>query len=118
MKAKDVLGRQGEELAARFLADKGYRILERNWRCPLGEIDLIAEYLGVTVFVEVKTRSGLQYGHPFEAITIAKLARLRKLSRAWCDAAASGQRQIRIDAIAVVALRSKPVTVEHLVGIF
>ena len=58
----------------------------RNWRCPQGEIDVVAEHAGATVFVEVKTRSGLRYGHPFEAITVAKLARLKRLSAAWCEA--------------------------------
>ncbi|CAN5159013.1 YraN family protein [soil metagenome] len=118
MKAKDVLGRRGEVLATEYLVQQGYTILDRNWRCPLGEIDVIAQTRGVTVFVEVKTRSGLRYGHPFESITVAKLARLRRLSHAWCEAAPPGRRQIRIDAIGVVAPPSGAATIEHLEGIF
>jgi putative endonuclease len=118
MKAKDELGRRGEQLATDYLAGRGYTILERNWRCAQGEIDVVAETAGVTVFVEVKTRSGLRYGHPFEAITVAKLARLKRLSAAWCEASGGGRRQIRIDVIAVVAPLRDPATVEHLEGIF
>ena len=118
MKAKDRLGRQGEDLAADYLVEQGYSIIERNWRCRQGEIDVVAERDGITVFVEVKTRSGLRYGHPFEAITIAKLARLRRLAAAWCESADSRRRQIRIDAIGVVAPPREQVTIEHLVGIF
>ncbi|RFA22029.1 YraN family protein [Subtercola boreus] len=118
MRAKDELGRRGETLAADYLVEHGYTILERNWRCRQGEIDVIAEHEGVTVFVEVKTRSGLRYGHPFEAITIAKLARLRRLASAWCDKAESKRRRIRIDAIGVVAAPRQPVLIEHLTGIF
>ncbi|MEA9985681.1 MULTISPECIES: YraN family protein [Subtercola] len=118
MKAKDVLGRRGEQLAADYLVERGYTILGRNWRCAQGEIDVIAEHGGVTVFVEVKTRSGLRYGHPFEAITVAKLARLRRLSSAWCEAAGGGRRQIRVDAIGVVAPAGSVPVVEHLEGIF
>ncbi|HOW01581.1 MAG TPA: YraN family protein, partial [Rhodoglobus sp.] len=57
MAAKDALGRRGEEIAARYLASRGLAIVERNWRCPQGEIDLIARDGGELVFVEVKTRS-------------------------------------------------------------
>ncbi|RFA08719.1 hypothetical protein B7R54_05360 [Subtercola boreus] len=118
MKAKDEVGRRGEDLAADYLLEQGYSILERNWRCRQGEIDVVAEHEGVTVFVEVKTRSGLRYGHPFEAITIAKLARLRRLASAWCETAKPGRRQIRIDAIGVLVPPRQPVVIEHLVGIF
>ncbi|WP_188680578.1 YraN family protein [Subtercola lobariae] len=118
MKAKDELGRRGEQLAADYLVGRGYTILERNWRCSQGEIDVVAQTAGVTVFVEVKTRSGLWYGHPFESITVAKLARLKRLSTAWCEAAGGGRRQIRIDAIGVVAPLRDAATVEHLEGIF
>ncbi|UFS60986.1 YraN family protein [Subtercola endophyticus] len=144
MKAKDELGRRGEQLAVDHLVGAGYTIVQRNWRCTQGEIDIVAERRGVVVFVEVKTRSGLRYGHPFEAITVAKLARLKRLSAAWCeahgaeataegnsgdsdgdggvDAAAANRRrarrQIRIDAIGVVAPTGRPATIEHLEGIF
>ncbi|MEJ3404228.1 YraN family protein [Rathayibacter sp. YIM 133350] len=114
MAAKDDLGRWGEDLAADYLRQHGYRVLERNWRCRQGEIDVVAEHDGEIVFVEVKTRSSLAYGHPFEAITLGKLARMRRLALAWCVDSGRHHR-IRLDAIAIVAPRDTPVSIEHLV---
>lgn len=118
MAAKDDLGRRGERIAERFLTDAGLDILDRNWRCPIGELDLVARDGDETVFVEVKTRSGEGFGHPFEAITPVKLARLRRLAAAWCDAHPGRGERIRIDAIAVVAPRAGVVVVEHLERVF
>lgn len=92
-------------------------MLDRNWRCPQGEIDLVLRDGDETVFVEVKTRTSTTYGHPLEAITVVKLARLRRLAMAWC-AAHPGAGRIRIDAVAVVAPRRAPATVEHLERVF
>ena len=117
MAAKDELGRRGEQIAERFLRDAGLAILDRNWRCPIGELDLVARDGDETVFVEVKTRSGEAYGHPFEAITPTKLARLRRLAFAWCDAQGMRRRRIRVDAVAVLAPKGGVVVVEHLVGV-
>jgi putative endonuclease len=118
MAAKDALGRRGEEIAARYLASRGLAIVERNWRCPQGEIDVIARDGGELVFVEVKTRSSVAFGHPLESITPVKLARLRRLAAAWCDAHPGGHETIRIDAIAVIAPRVGNVEVEHLERVF
>ncbi len=118
MAAKDDLGRRGEALAAAYLEVRGYRIIDRNWRCAQGEIDLVATINERVVFVEVKTRSGLGYGHPLEAITLQKLARLRRLARAWCAAHPGKAREIRIDAVAVIAPRIGPPTVEHRERVF
>lgn len=118
MAAKDTLGKAGEELAAKYLIAAGYRIVARNWRCAQGEIDVIAEHNGEIVFVEVKTRSGLAFGHPFEAITVAKLARLRRLARVWCTQAGGRFPRIRIDAIAVIAPRGRDALLEHLERVF
>lgn len=115
---KDDLGRRGEECAAVYLTDAGYRLLERNWRCQQGEIDLIAEHDGLIVFVEVKSRSSVAFGHPFEAITIEKVARLRRLAATWCDESQTSPRRIRIDAIAVIAPFAPVPEIEHLTGIF
>lgn len=119
MASKDDLGRRGEELAARYLTGRGYRILDRNWRCRLGEIDIVAERSGTVAVVEVKTRSSTAYGHPFDAITPAKAARLRRLAVAWCDAAQRAPRTLRVDAIAVLVPRGAPddeIVIEHLTG--
>lgn len=118
MAAKDTLGRRGEDLAADYLTGAGLEIVERNWRCSLGEIDIVAREGGETVFVEVKTRAGLGYGHPLESITVAKLARLRRLAGAWCEAHPGSFTGIRIDAVAVIAPRGSGVTIEHLRRVF
>jgi putative endonuclease len=115
---KDDLGRRGEHYAADFLAEAGYRILARNWRCQQGEIDLIVERGGEVVFVEVKTRSSEAFGHPFEAVTVAKLARLRRLAAQWCDAAQPRPARIRIDVVGVIAPNRGETRVEHLEGVF
>ena len=118
MAAKDLLGKRGEDLAAAFLAEAGYTILGRNWRCGQGEIDVVA-FDGVeTAFVEVKTRSSVTFGHPLEAITPHKLARLRRLAAAWCEAHPGHHTRIRIDAIAVIAPTSGEPQLEHLKRVF
>lgn len=118
MAEKDALGRTGEQLAVEFLVQSGYRVLERNWRCRQGEIDIIARDGATTVFVEVKTRSGLGYGHPFEALSLPKLARLRRLAGAWCEAHPLVVGDIRIDAIAVISPRFAPPQIGHLESVF
>lgn len=120
MARKDELGRRGEELAARYLQGQGYRVLDRNWRCRIGEIDLVIERAGALAVVEVKTRSSIAFGHPFEAITPAKAARLRRLTAQWCQQNDVGPRAIRVDAVAVLAAPGAgddEVAIEHLIGI-
>lgn len=118
MARKDELGRRGEGCAAAFLVAEGYTVIARNWRCPQGEVDLVVEREGEVVFVEVKTRSGTAFGHPFEAITAAKLARLRRLAALWCDESELRPGRIRIDAIAVIAAPGAAPVIEHLAGVF
>lgn len=112
MARKDVLGRTGEQLAVDHLIARGFTIIDRNWRCSLGEIDIVAREADTTVVVEVKTRGGAGYGHPFEAITPVKLARLRRLAAAWCTEHGPVD-ALRIDAVAIVANRHG-VVVEHV----
>lgn len=118
MAAKDELGRRGEALAAEHLEQRGLEVLDRNWRCQQGEIDLVARDGGELVFVEVKTRSSEAFGHPLEAITVQKLARLRRLAAAWCDAHPGNHDRIRIDAIAIVAPARGVPEIEHLERVF
>ena len=118
MARKDELGRYGEDCAARYLIDAGYSIVERNWRCTAGEVDLIALHAQQVVFVEVKTRSSTSFGHPFEAITAEKLVRLRRLAGLWCAQAQVWPEHIRVDAVAVIALKGREPLIEHLRGVF
>jgi putative endonuclease len=117
MAEKDALGRRGEHVAADWLQERGYTLVDRNWRCPVGELDLVLRQGTTMVFVEVKTRSSLAFGHPFEAITPEKAARLRRLAAAWCREQGPGSVGVRIDAVAVTDAWSDRPNVEHLTGI-
>jgi len=111
------LGRFGEDRAAQWLEDHGFRVVERNWRCPRGEVDIIAWQSCTLVFIEVKTRSGISTGHPFEAITASKVARMRRLVPAWFDEHPEvSARAIRIDAVAV-HVDGDRVGVDHIAGV-
>ncbi|RZU61526.1 YraN family protein [Zhihengliuella halotolerans] len=95
------LGARGEELAARYLEANGYRILERNWRCRGGELDIIATRGGVHIAVEVKTRTSDDYGHAAEAVTDAKRRRLFGLAWQWSRTAGEAVRRLQVDVIAI-----------------
>ncbi|KQS07515.1 YraN family protein [Curtobacterium sp. MCLR17_007] len=111
------LGAQGEDIAAAWLERHGYTIVDRNWRCARGEVDIVARCADGLVFVEVKTRSGATAGHPLEAITRTKLRRLRQLVPAWFAAHPDhAAPQIRIDAMAVHLIGPRAV-VEHVEAI-
>jgi putative endonuclease len=112
------LGKRGEDIASEYLVARGYEVIERNWRCSAGEIDIVARRGQSLVVVEVKARSSLSAGHPFEAITAAKLARLRSLAGLWCAAQSRAFSGVRIDAIAVLMHAHQPATVEHLRGVW
>ncbi|WP_082057251.1 YraN family protein [Psychromicrobium lacuslunae] len=117
MGTKQQLGRVGEELAADFLARRGFEVVDLNWRCPQGEIDLVAFDGEILVVIEVKTRRSLSYGHPFEAISEAKLRRLRTLAVLWARHHGYLSCRIRLDAVAVLAPRGAEASIEHLRGI-
>jgi putative endonuclease len=117
MRAKDLLGRRGEELAAEYLEAQGMRIVDRNWRCPEGEIDIVALDNDALVIAEVKTRRSLAYGHPFEAVGVDKLARLHRLASAWCRDHELRMPLRRIDVVSVLDDGIGNPAVEHLKGV-
>lgn len=97
------MGAFGEELAARYVGELGWQVLERNWRCPIGEIDIVAVDGPELVICEVKTRRGRGVGDPVEAVTPVKHRRLRRLASAWISGhPAERGRPMRIDVIGVV----------------
>lgn len=98
---RQALGRAGEALAARELERRGYRILARNWRCLAGEIDIVAQHAGVTVFVEVRTRRGQERGTPQESVTPAKQAKLIETALTYLQESAIEDCDWRIDVVAV-----------------
>ena len=117
MAAKDEVGRHGERVVARLLESLGWEVLERNWRCEHGELDIVAVDGECLVAVEVKTRRTATYGSPQEAVTGAKLSRLRRLTGAWLAAQDRRFEAIRIDVCAVTLPRSGAAVVEHLRGV-
>jgi putative endonuclease len=117
MPTKNTVGRYGEDLAARYLSTHGFVVLERNWRCESGEIDIVAREGDTLVICEVKTRRGLNYGTPLESITYRKLATLRKLSGRWLQTHQLRPAGIRIDIISVLFDHNTPPTVDHVRGV-
>ncbi len=117
MRATDAVGRYGERVAARFLRDAGWVVLDTNWRGYQGELDIVALDGDVLVAVEVKTRRGTGFGHPAEAVTPRKLARIRRLTGQWLSEHPVRTRSVRIDVIAVQVARRGAADVEHLVGV-
>lgn len=99
---RKALGDYGERLAERELERQGLEVLDRNWRCSQGEIDIVARQHGMLVVCEVKTRSSVRYGAPVEAITPAKAARLRRLGLAWAKAHAASYDGLRVDVVCVL----------------
>ena len=116
MRVADALGRYGEETAARHLVDAGMSVIDRNWRCPAGEIDIVARDDDTLVICEVKTRSSDAFGAAVEAVTPAKAARLRRLAALWLAAHDVRAAEIRVDVVAVSRGRHG-VAVQHLRGV-
>ena len=95
------VGRSGEDAALRLYAAAGYRLVARNWRCALGEIDLVLKRGALIVFCEVKTRRGDRLGGPYESVTAAKQRKLRQLGEAFLTKWPTGIRDVRFDVASV-----------------
>jgi putative endonuclease len=121
--ARGALGKFGEQVAVDHLVAKGLTVVERNWRCREGEVDIIAVEGDVLVMCEVKTRRGLGFGTPLEAITPAKAARLRRLAGRWlADQRAIDESvhyaEVRFDVVSVLRPLAGRTSVEHLRAAF
>lgn len=116
MAGKDELGRAGEERAARHLAARGLTIVDRNWRVPDGELDIVALTAGDVVVVEVKTRSGDAFGDPLDAVDGRKRARIWRLAQQWCrqHPAVSRGRRIRLDVVGITGPDPRRAPLEHV----
>ena len=117
LRRKDALGRYGEEVAARHLGDDGFVVLERNWRCEEGELDIVARDGDTLVVCEVKTRSSHRYGSPFEAITERKLHRLERLGMRWMRERGVRPTRMRVDIVSVLAPPRGQRVIEHVRGL-
>ena len=117
MHKKDALGRYGEALAARFLTQHGWSLLDRNWRCAAGELDIVAERAGIVAVCEVKTRRSLRFGSPLEAVTGEKAQRLRRLAAQWLASKGTTRADVRIDVISVLVDDAGFTHVQHIEGV-
>jgi putative endonuclease len=123
VRAKDAVGRYGEQVAARHLVEAGLEILARNWRCAEGEIDIVARDDRALVICEVKTRSSEMFGLPAEAVTRKKADRLRRLAYLWLQErstsfAPAGFDEVRFDVVSVLRQPVGAALVEHVRGAF
>jgi putative endonuclease len=103
MRYKKNIGDNGEEFAARMLEDSGYRILERNYTTRYGEIDIIALRDGVLHFIEVKTRTGMDFGYPAEAVDENKVTRIRRTAECYIGRRRAFWRSISFDVFEVMS---------------
>ena len=113
------LGHAGEELVARWYAGAGYRVLDRNWRCREGELDVVVARGSVLVFCEVKTRRTTAFGIPAEAVTFAKQRRLRTLAMRWLAAHPETRgRSVRFDVASVLAAHDRAPMIDVIESAF
>lgn len=110
------LGMWGENVAADYLQKKGMKIIERNFRCRLGEIDIIARQGGYLVFIEVRTRSSAICGLPQESITAAKVKKVRRLAQFYLAQKSLANVNVRFDVVAVFC--TGDTTVTHIENAF
>ncbi len=112
------LGKKGENAAVKFLEQRGYVIVDRNWRCPAGEADIIAFDGDTLVFIEVKTRSDIEKGFPEEAITKTKRDKYEKISAYYLRDSNYDELVFRFDVIGILVLGTNKATLRHHINAF
>ena len=117
MATHNELGKRGEVIAAAYLENAGYRILNTNWKCARAEVDLIAEKQGTLVFVEVKTRSSVDYGQPEDFVGYKKEKQLEFASSTYIEMK-NHQGEIRFDIIAIVFENKDLYKIKHIEDAF
>lgn len=115
---KKRVGNRGEDIAADYLSNKGFQIIERNYRYGHGEIDIVAKDGDVLVFVEVKTRKNLEFGPPELAVTKSKQRQVRKISEAYLVEKNINDTDCRIDVVAILIQRNIPPKINHIENAF
>ncbi len=117
--ARRAFGAAGEQAVAEWYLNQGYQVLDRNWHCREGELDLVLARTGEVVFCEVKTRRSEAFGSPAEAVTATKQRRLRVLASRWlAEHPASRARDLRFDVAAVMARRDAALEIDVIEGAF
>lgn len=117
MNARGELGRSGEDVAAGMLSRAGLEVLERNFRCAHGEIDVVARRGRLIVFCEVKTRRSSRWGDPSEAVNATKQMRLRRLASEWMRTRRPGPVDVRFDVVSVI-VRDGKLVAHHIPNAF
>ncbi len=112
------LGRCGENAGAAYLAHRGYDILARNWRCSAGEVDIVARDDDMLVFVEVKTRKGVDRGFPYEAVTPEKRDRYERIALQFLGEYETGDLQIRFDILGITIKEGAGAAIRHHMNAF
>ena len=111
------IGKIGEKIAADYLFENGYQVLDQNFSVKYGEIDLVAQDEGIIVFVEVKTRTSANFGLPEDSITPAKLERLQNAALMWLQAHPESPGDWRVDVIAILIDRQNNVLdLQHFIN--
>lgn len=116
--ARQALGAYGERLAEQTLVAQGMVVVDRNWRCAEGEVDLILRDGADVVFCEVKTRRTSTFGAPAEAVVAAKVRRLRRLAARWLATTRIRPRDVRFDVVSVVCRPTADPQIDHVRGAF
>ena len=111
------IGKFGEQIAAKYLKDKGYKILKTNYYTREGEIDLICQKHGLLIFVEVKTRKNNYFGYPEESIDQNKQDRLVKAIQHFLQSHASAIESIRVDAVSIRLINYNKIKIKHFKNI-
>lgn len=112
------LGKQGEDLAASYLRNKCYKIIQRNYRQKSGEIDIIARDRDTLIFVEVKTRKNLSFGRPFESVTPKKQSQLTRIALDYMTRNRLTEEAVRFDVISILMSPDGEAEIEHLANCF
>jgi putative endonuclease len=115
---REELGARGEALVADWYEVRGYRVLERNWRCDDGELDLVVRGPGVIVFCEVKTRASYLFGTPAEAVTPVKARRIRRLAVQWLADRRQRAPELRFDVASVRVRRDREPEIDVIEAAF
>ena len=112
------LGERGERVAAGFLKEHGYEILEKNYKCKIGEIDVIARRQGRLVFVEIKTRTSAQFGTPQEAVDLRKQEKIFKVAQWYQKEKKLEKTPVAFDVVAVLWKEDEPPEINLIVDAF
>ena len=113
-----MIGRRGESAAVRYLEHIGFEIVDRNWTCPAGEVDIVALDMDYLVFIEVKTRTSLEKGFPSEAVNAEKRSRYEKIAAWYCRDSPYVNVPVRFDIVALLVVSEERALIKHYVNAF